>query len=58
MYISPSADIQYFTLEKSRVIYQQRGERNFHIFYDMLAAMSPEQLDEYNINVAEEYRCG
>ncbi|XP_033907714.3 unconventional myosin-XV isoform X1 [Acipenser ruthenus] len=52
--ISGAITSQYL-LEKSRIVFQAKNERNYHIFYEMLAGLSTQQKQKLYIQDAETY---
>lgn len=48
------ASIRDYLLEKSRVVGPPEGDRNFHIFYFMLAGMPEERKEQLTIDGAAE----
>eukprot|EP00439_Symbiodinium_sp_Y106_P048844 s216_g6.t1 len=50
------AGIKTFLLESSRVVFQQHGEKNYHVFYELLAGMDEEYLDKLMLDREESYK--
>ncbi|XP_067334406.1 unconventional myosin-XV isoform X2 [Channa argus] len=52
--ISGAITSQYL-LEKSRIVFQAKDERNYHIFYEMLAGLPSQQRQTFYLQEAETY---
>jgi len=43
-------------LEKSRVSRQSQGEKNFHMFYNLMCGLTEEERKRYFLEEPERYR--
>ena len=48
--------VQNFLLEKTRVFQQDRDERGYHIFYQLIKGASPEQREKYHLLPLKDYK--
>eukprot|EP00062_Callorhinchus_milii_P004476 gi/632943691/ref/XP_007887085.1/ PREDICTED: unconventional myosin-XV-like [Callorhinchus milii] len=47
--------ISHYLLEKSRLVFQAWNERNYHVFYELLAGLDEEQKEELSLQDSETY---
>ena len=49
------ANTSEYLLEKSRLVSQAKGERNYHVFYEMLVGLSAEEREGLGLTTALDY---
>ncbi|XP_077568687.1 unconventional myosin-IXAa isoform X3 [Stigmatopora nigra] len=49
------AYVEKYLLEKSRLVYQEHNERNYHVFYYLLAGASEEERTDFHLTKPEDY---
>ena len=49
------AKITEYLLEKSRIVTHAPEERNYHVFYEMLAGLGEDQKQKFGLMSAEKY---
>uniref|UniRef100_A0A8D0H190 Myosin IXB n=1 Tax=Sphenodon punctatus TaxID=8508 RepID=A0A8D0H190_SPHPU len=49
------AVVEKYLLEKSRLVSQEKDERNYHVFYYLLLGVSKEEREEFHLKQPEDY---
>lgn len=50
------AKIEHYLLEKSRLVHQNPGERNYHVFYSLLNGLTKEEKKSLHLGDVTEYK--